>query len=221
MNIDNTICEPFITERIIEYERRLPFKNFTNKHLFPNEPNFRNGDSSNLALQAKDDFALLAGWKWIDNEWSVLMGTEANSSGTDNNGWMYAFNWAGDKGYSSKCNMKDLVRKRIWIRRRIPLISYNNINENKSSENKPRKKKAIPAAIKKLVWNTYIGEDIGKAKCTCCKNTDITQMSFNCGHIIAEANGGELIVSNLKPICQNCNSSMGTKNMDDFMKGFK
>lgn len=35
MNIDNTICEPFITERIIEYERRLPFKNFTNKHLFP------------------------------------------------------------------------------------------------------------------------------------------------------------------------------------------
>ena len=46
-------------------------------------------------------------------------------------------------------------------------------------------------------------------------------MSFNCGHIIAEANGGELIVSNLKPICQNCNSSMGTKNMDDFMKGFK
>ena len=46
-------------------------------------------------------------------------------------------------------------------------------------------------------------------------------MSFNCGHIIAEANGGKVIVSNLKPICQNCNSSMGTKNMDDFMKGFK
>ena len=41
-------------------------------------------------------------------------------------------------------------------------------------------------------------------------------MSFNCGHIIAEANGGGIIVSNLKPICQNCNSSMGTKNMDDF-----
>jgi 5-methylcytosine-specific restriction endonuclease McrA len=219
MNIDNTICEPFVTERIIEYERRLPFKNFTNKYLFPNEPNFRNGDSSNLALQTKDDFALLAGWKWIDNEWSVLIGVEANSSGTDNNGWMYAFNWAGDNGYSSKCNMKDLVRKRIWIRRRTELISSNNINKN--SENKPRKKKTIPAAIKKLVWNTYIGEDIGKSKCTCCKNTDITQMSFNCGHIIAEANGGKLTVSNLKPICQNCNSSMGTKNMDEFMKGFK
>ncbi len=28
-------------------------------------------------------------------------------------------------------------------------------------------------------------------------------------------------VSNLKPICQNCNSSMGTKNMDEFMKSLK
>ena len=55
----------------------------------------------------------------------------------------------------------------------------------------------------------------------CCTVTDITQMSFNCGHIIAEYNGGESIVSNLKPICQNCNSSMGTKNMEDFMKTLK
>lgn len=96
-----------------------------------------------------------------------------------------------------------------------------DFNENKHLYDKPKKKKTIPSAIKKLVWNTHIGEDIGKAKCLCCKNTDITQMSFNCGHIIAEANGGEIIVSNLKPICQNCNSSMGTKNMDDFIKGFK
>jgi len=80
------------------------------------------------------------------------------------------------------------------------------------------KKKAISATIKRLVWNTNIGEDIGKSKCLCCKSTDITQMSFNCGHIVAEANGGDTIVSNLKPICQNCNSSMGTKNMEEFMK---
>ena len=91
---------------------------------------------------------------------------------------------------------------------------------NKFVYEKPKKKKPISAAIKRLVWNTHIGEDIGKHKCLCCKTTDITQMSFNCGHIIAEANGGEVIVSNLKPICQNCNSSMGTRNMNDFMKSF-
>ena len=83
------------------------------------------------------------------------------------------------------------------------------------------KKTKISAAMKKLVWNTNIGEDIGKYKCMCCKSTDITQMSFNCGHIVAEAKGGATIVSNLKPICQNCNSSMGTKNMNEFMKTLK
>jgi len=46
-------------------------------------------------------------------------------------------------------------------------------------------------------------------------------MSFNCGHIVAEANGGDTIVSNLKLICQNCNSSMGIKNMKEFMKSLK
>ena len=104
-------------------------------------------------------------------------------------------------------------------------IVLDNINktEKKQKATKPTKlkKKTISATIKKLVWNTNIGEEIGKAKCLCCKSTDITQLSFNCGHIIAEANGGDTIVSNLKPICQNCNSSMGTKNMDDFMETLK
>ena len=83
---------------------------------------------------------------------------------------------------------------------------------------KKYKKRAIPSAVKKVVWNTTIGEEIGKSKCYCCKSTDITQMSFHCGHIKPEAKGGKMIVSNLKPICQNCNSSMGTKDMDEFMK---
>lgn len=94
-------------------------------------------------------------------------------------------------------------------------------SETIKDNDKKKKKKTISATIKRLVWNTNIGEDVGKSKCMCCYSTDITQMSFNCGHIVAEANGGETIVSNLKPICQNCNSSMGTKNMEEFMKSLK
>lgn len=78
----------------------------------------------------------------------------------------------------------------------------------------------IPSAVKRLCWNINIGEEIGKARCYCCKSTYITQHSFHCGHVISEAKGGKTVVSNLKPICQNCNSSMGTKNMNDFMKLF-
>ena len=83
------------------------------------------------------------------------------------------------------------------------------------------KKTKIPAAVKKLVWNTNLGEELGKAKCYCCKSTDITQTSFHCGHVIAESKGGRSIVSNLKPICQNCNSSMGVNDMNEFMKQFE
>jgi hypothetical protein len=103
--------------------------------------------------------------------------------------------------------------------------------KNKSIDNKKpilkeiepikTKKKPISATMKRLVWNKWIGEEIGKAKCLCCNLTAITQLSFNCGHIIAEFNGGETTVSNLKPICQNCNSSMRTKNMQDFMQTLK
>ena len=101
-------------------------------------------------------------------------------------------------------------------------IQKQTITKSKSDcEAHKKKKKPISATIKRLVWNTNIGEQIGKAKCMCCNVTDITQMSFNCGHIIAESNGGETIVSNLKPICQNCNSSMGTKDMEEFIKTLK
>ena len=79
------------------------------------------------------------------------------------------------------------------------------------------RKKAIPATLKRLVWNRYIGESIGKHPCICCRVTDITQLSFHCGHVIAERNGGQTTIDNLRPICQNCNSSMGTMNMTDFV----
>jgi 5-methylcytosine-specific restriction endonuclease McrA len=90
------------------------------------------------------------------------------------------------------------------------------LNETKLKT--PKAKKKISSTIKKLVWNIHIGEELGKSKCTCCKSTDITQMSVHCGHSVAESKGGKTIVSNLAPICQNCNSSMGTKNMKDFME---
>lgn len=79
-----------------------------------------------------------------------------------------------------------------------------------------KKKQSIPKALKVSVWHKYIGEDNGKAKCLCCEITDITQSKFHCGHVIAEANGGDSNVDNLRPICETCNKSMGTTNVNDF-----
>jgi 5-methylcytosine-specific restriction endonuclease McrA len=137
----------------------------------------------------------------------------------------------GDKKYLDErilkyqTELKESIEKERAekVNKREPKVKAEKVEKPKVEKPKVEKprKKTISATLKRLVWNTNIGEDIGKTKCLCCKSTDITQMSFHCGHVVAEINGGELIVSNLKPICQNCNSSMGTKNMNDFMETFK
>ena len=99
----------------------------------------------------------------------------------------------------------------------VPVPVQNTVSKEIPEK---KKKKSIPATLKRKVWNKWIGEEIGKTKCLCCLLTEITQMSFHCGHIVAEARGGELKMDNLKPICSSCNSSMGTTNMDVFMKTY-
>jgi 5-methylcytosine-specific restriction endonuclease McrA len=100
------------------------------------------------------------------------------------------------------------------------IVGVTSISQKPLAETK-YKKKYISSTLKRLVWNKWIGEEVGKAKCCCCNTTDIVQMSFHAGHIIAEINGGKTAISNLMPICQNCNSSMGRMNLYDFMATLK
>ena len=98
-------------------------------------------------------------------------------------------------------------------------------NQNETMVIKPElkqkyHKKAIPKSLKKLVWDTYIGETIGLSKCLCCKHQQIRQIEFHCGHIKSEVNGGETNIKNLRPICAQCNLSMGTMDMKDFIKNY-
>ena len=80
------------------------------------------------------------------------------------------------------------------------------------------KKKSISKLLQRQVWAASFGDSVGKAKCLCCGMTDITQLSFVCGHIIAEANGGETSVNNMRAICMSCNQSMRTRSMLEFME---
>lgn len=82
------------------------------------------------------------------------------------------------------------------------------------------KKKSIPLSLKALVWNKYIGEEKGTGYCQCCRKNIIKQISFHCGHIISERNGGSTTLNNLIPLCQTCNLSMGRQNMNDFVKKY-
>lgn len=98
--------------------------------------------------------------------------------------------------------------------------SPNEINVIKSEPKQKYHKKAIPKSLKKLVWDTYIGETIGKSKCLCCKHQQIRQIEFHCGHIKSEVNGGETNIKNLRPICAQCNLSMGTMDMYEYQSRY-
>jgi hypothetical protein len=80
------------------------------------------------------------------------------------------------------------------------------------------KKKLIPKVMKDLCWSKHIGDTVGKTKCMCCETNEIKMNDFQCGHVIAEINGGKITVDNLRPICKACNLSMGTENLNDFKK---
>lgn len=92
------------------------------------------------------------------------------------------------------------------------------IEEEKKEAKK--KKQSIPKNVRVIVWNHYIGEDIIKHKCLCCKKVTISNTNFEVGHVLSEKNGGTHEINNLRPICFACNHSMGAENMIDFVVKF-
>ena len=101
-----------------------------------------------------------------------------------------------------------------WIKE----IVKDHTGEILKKEPKKNKKKKIPKNLRNQVWNKYNDENNTMAKCYCCDAEKLhIAKSWHCGHVIAEHNGGNLTVENLRPICGSCNSSMGTQNLYDYM----
>ena len=101
-----------------------------------------------------------------------------------------------------------------------PKPKESSIPKKKEPKPPKNKKEPIPAAIKTLVWNKWNGEKEAEAGCYCCRVTTISMRHFHCGHVISEKHGGGVTIDNLRPICANCNLSMGSMNMMDFIERF-
>jgi len=108
---------------------------------------------------------------------------------------------------------EEVIRKKMEEKRQKDEMDLRK----KMDDSKP-KKAVIPKSVKTNVWARYIGDDIPKHKCLCCKTVTISLSSFHVGHVISEKNGGTHEINNLRPICPACNHSMGIENMNDFVK---
>lgn len=83
-------------------------------------------------------------------------------------------------------------------------------------------KKNIPKALRSAVWETYVGK-VYETKCKVewCKNT-INPFIYEVGHNIPESKGGSTTIDNLRPICSQCNKSMGNHyTIDEFNDLYK
>ncbi len=103
-------------------------------------------------------------------------------------------------------------------------ISYdNNINEDSdevAEESQNSKNITSVRDGKSLLQDGKRTKSVqdGKSLLQDVKNlTQEEQLPWHCGHIVADANGGKTILTNLKPLCRTCNLRMGTMNMYEYI----
>jgi 5-methylcytosine-specific restriction endonuclease McrA len=116
-----------------------------------------------------------------------------------------------------KKRQEELERQQAEEEEKLRIELEKQKEKEKEKEEKKKKKQAIPKNVRNIVWNHYIGEDIIKHRCLCCKKVLITNTNFEVGHVLSEKNGGTHEINNLRPICGSCNHSMGIENMIEFV----
>lgn len=79
------------------------------------------------------------------------------------------------------------------------------------------KRKKFSKIDRKTLYVQYFGCWKKDGQCQICKST-IDYESFDMGHIISVKNGGSNLLENIKPLCKTCNTSLGSMNIDQYMK---
>lgn len=102
-----------------------------------------------------------------------------------------------------------------WSKRIIE--HYTN---TKLKGTKIKKKQTIPKKVKDDSWDRNIGSSVGEVLCIVCDMTKINSKTFEGGHIISEHNGGQVNIDNILPICHQCNLSMGSVNMNEYVEKY-
>jgi hypothetical protein len=83
---------------------------------------------------------------------------------------------------------------------------------------KPKRKK-IPAGVKLALWEHYF-PDKTTGRCYVCQKAVIHVRAFDAAHVKAVANGGTDHISNLRPCCGNCNQSIGTMDLEEYLRTY-
>jgi len=72
----------------------------------------------------------------------------------------------------------------------------------------------IKKATRREVWNKYLSYCLIGKFYSCCRDIDYDTFdydTFECGHVKVVFYGGSTSVSNMEPICGQCNREMGLR----------
>lgn len=95
-------------------------------------------------------------------------------------------------------------------------ISKSTSNKTSIGSKIHTPRKSLSKTKRTELWNHRIGAHIGKNICPICETRTIYQRNFEAGHIIPASKNGSDDITNLKPICGNCNRSMSNKNLHTY-----
>lgn len=101
-----------------------------------------------------------------------------------------------------------------WVSQVIEETSGVQLAKKKAPS---KKRKQIPKQKRDESWKRWIGNEFGESRCYCCRVEKIKMNHFECGHVQSDANGGSVLVENLRPICKKCNQTMGKTHMRDYI----
>lgn len=122
--------------------------------------------------------------------------------------------------YDERTREKMLTFFSNWMRSQtVKSITVPTVKPQPLTSSPTKTRPQIPKMIRGEVWKKYNGLSV-YGSCYCCKRKLDAFDTWNAGHVVPYSHGGPNTVSNLRPVCQSCNQSMGTENLYDFKKTF-
>ncbi len=91
---------------------------------------------------------------------------------------------------------------------------HNNINPKNS-----HKRIKVSAAMRASLWNKYYGDETNKGTCILCK-CELKMSQYHVSHIQSLKENGTYNQDNLTIMCSKCNTSLGSKNLNDYLQEY-
>ena len=131
--------------------------------------------------------------------------------------WLPTWSWVTEP-IRHNANLWEGAKDKPVLRRKAfnDCLAELNTFSVKCSEDLHIQRTPVPKSVRLDLFKRTYGDDTFEGTCYCCNSKYPRDGHWEAGHIISRAANGTNDIDNLRCICQDCNRSMGMRNMDEF-----